>query len=316
MKTFLQKVGFLFIFLFLCGVFKITGKAANAQTGANPSLRAPKKVVAVSNFENKTNYEGQLDLGYGMAEMLTDALIQSGQFVVLERQALDAVLAEQNLAQSGLATDTGGATSGDIQRAQILIEGTVTEFEETTSEGNQGFYVGGFGMQSDNAEAHVAMILRLIDTTTSQVIISHRVEGTAARGGVSYGYEGETFGFNQAGFKATPLGKATQIAIDRAVVYISYQMGHLPWAGKIVKVTEDVAYLNAGSESGVISGSLFMVFRKGEELRDSDTGLSLGSDDAFVGRMQIMEVQPKFSKGKSLDQPLFEGDIVKLPTAP
>src|SRR6266403_2223208 len=50
-----------------------------------------KKIVAVSSFENKTTWRGQVDLGDGMADQLTDALMQSGQFSVMERQHLGAV---------------------------------------------------------------------------------------------------------------------------------------------------------------------------------------------------------------------------------
>ena len=62
-----------------------------------------KKIVAVSSFENKTTWRGQVDLGDGMADQLTDALMQSGQFTVMERQQLGAVVAEQDLANSGRA---------------------------------------------------------------------------------------------------------------------------------------------------------------------------------------------------------------------
>ncbi len=159
------------VLLFFLGFFIITNSASLAQP--LPALpQAPKKVVAVAEFENKANYRGQLNLGYGMADMLTDALIKSGRFIVLERQGLDAVMAEQNLAASGRAAKVGGAAIGDIKRAQILVQGAVTEFEESTQGGGQGVKIYGFRFNSDRAEAHVAIIIRLIDTTTSQVMAS------------------------------------------------------------------------------------------------------------------------------------------------
>jgi len=243
--------------------------------------------------------------------MLTDALIKSGQFIVVERQALNAVIAEQNLAASGRATKKGGARLGDIKRAQIIIEGAVTEFGEAKAGGGQDLRIKGFKLGSDRQEAHVAIILRLIDSTTSQVIASHRVEGSAASGSLSYGYSKSGFGFDQSGFKATPLGKATQIAIDRAVAFIASQMANIPWRGKIIKVVDNFGYLNAGQASNITQGSVFMVFRQGEELIDPDSGLDLGSEDIFVGRFQVTEVHPKYSKGKASDQPVMPGDIVK-----
>ena len=51
-----------------------------------------KKIVAVAKFENKTSWRGQVELGDGMADQLSDALMQSGQFVVMERAALKEVV--------------------------------------------------------------------------------------------------------------------------------------------------------------------------------------------------------------------------------
>ena len=45
-----------------------------------------RKVIAVSRFENRTNWDGQLSINDAMADQLIDALTNSGQFTVLERQ--------------------------------------------------------------------------------------------------------------------------------------------------------------------------------------------------------------------------------------
>src|SRR5262245_5971941 len=65
------------------------------------AAKEPKKRVAVTAFENEArNVPSEMgDLGGGMTEKLTAALIATDKFVVLERQALDDVLKEQNLKQ-------------------------------------------------------------------------------------------------------------------------------------------------------------------------------------------------------------------------
>ena len=68
-----------------------------------------KKLVAVEEFENKAGAASNWKIGTGMADMLTDALIHSGNFIVLERQAVQSVLAEQDFAASG--TDYPGRFS-------------------------------------------------------------------------------------------------------------------------------------------------------------------------------------------------------------
>jgi len=285
----------------------------STNTVPQQGVSSPKKVVAVADFENKSGYSGRYDLGSGMSEMLTDALIKSGQFIVLERQALNAVLAEQNLAASNRAAKVGGAKMGDIKRAQILIQGAVTEYTPTTEAGSQSLNIKGFNLGGDSARAHVAVIIRLFDTTTSEVIASERVEGSASRGGMDFGFTESKWGFSQSGQKADPIDKAVQITIDNAVNYIAQQMASIPWKGKIIKVNEaGEAYINAGAGANISSGMTLMVFRKGEALIDPDTGMNLGSEDEFVGRLRISEVKPKFSKGKLLDGKPESGDIVKF----
>ena len=67
------------------------------QEASSSTLSELKKTVAVSRFENKAGISSQMKLGSGMADMLADALIQSGKFVVLERQTLRKNLLKQAL---------------------------------------------------------------------------------------------------------------------------------------------------------------------------------------------------------------------------
>ncbi|MDD5085937.1 MAG: CsgG/HfaB family protein [Candidatus Omnitrophica bacterium] len=279
---------------------------------ASAKVASPKKTVAVADFENKSGFSGEWNMGQGMADMLTDSLMQSGQFAVLERQALDAVLAEQNLAASGRAATQGGAKMGDIKRAQILIQGAVTEFQECTSGGGQGINVYGLSLGSNSSEAHVAVIIRLIDSTTSQVLASQRVEGKAAAGGVTVGAGYGGVGFNTSGFKKTPVGKACQIAIDNAVQFISQEAAKLSWRGRIIKVDDNgTVYLNTGSQGGVQSGMIFAIVRPGEQLVDPETGMNLGGEEKSVGTLKVNDVQEKFSKGTFTGEKPQAGDVVK-----
>ena len=294
----------------------VTAVSAQQQTENENTevLSPPKKVVAVADFGNKSGYSGQYDLGHGMAEMLTDALMQSGRFIVLERGALDAVLAEQNLAASGRAAKVGGAKMGNIKRAQILIQGAVTEFTPTSEGGAQSLNIKGFSIGGNSQRAHVAVIVRLFDTTTSEIIASKRVEGSASRGGMDFGVSETDWGFTQSGHKQMPIDKAMQITIDNAVNYVAQAMLKVPWQGKIIKVNQaGEVYINAGSEANIQSGMIFMTFRPGEELIDPDTGMNLGSEDLFVGRMRVATVQPKFCKAQPLDGEPMTGDYVKFP---
>lgn len=275
--------------------------------------QALKKLVAVEEFKNKAGAESSWKIGTGMADMLTDALIQSGNFIVLERQAVQSVLAEQDFAASGRTTQANSvAKIGKMPPAQILIRGSVTEFQEDTGGGGQGLNIRGFNLKMNKGKSHVAVIIRLIDTTTGEVLDSQRVEGEAKKGGLGIGYSGSGFGFGSDGFTKSPLGKACQIAIDRAVEYITEYMQGLPWQGKVVTVKNNLVIINSGSNVGIKTGDKFEIYRKGEEFFDPDTGMSLGSESSKIGEVEVVSVMEKFCKATPVTGSGFKAkDIVR-----
>ena len=279
-----------------------------------PPLQGPKKNIAVMDFKNKAGVGSQWNIGTGMSEMLTTALIDSGRFVVVERQAISDVLAEQDFGASDRTTEAGAAKIGKILNAQVLIRGAVTEFSTRSSGADTGLSIAGIGVGLSSSSAHVAVNIRIYDVTTGEVIDSIRCEGKATAGGVSASYSG-AFSLNGGGFAKTPLGKATQKVINEAVYKIAAKMDDVPWQGKIVTVKGDTVYLNVGKRSNILPGNEFAVYNKGQELIDPDTGISLGSEDERVGRVQVLSVEDKFSKAQMVSGNIGavkRGDIVRM----
>ena len=273
---------------------------------------ALKKTVAVFEFQNDSGYTSMANLGQDFSIQLSDALLQSGKFIVLSRKDLDAVMAEQDLAQSGRFAKSKTAQVGKIVPAQILIKGQITEFQENTSGGGQGLSISGFSIGLKKSTAHIAVIVQLIDSTTGEILDSQRVEGEARAGGVSLGYSGR-FDINSSSFKETPLGKAAQMTIDRAVDYISKKLSGVSWQGKVVLIKEGLVYINSGANTGVKSGDVFSVYREGEALIDPDTGMNLGSESDKIGEIKVTEVEEKFAKAKingPVSQEIEKGDLI------
>lgn len=273
---------------------------------------ALKKFVAVSRFENKTSWKGQWALDQGMTDQLTDALMQSGKFIVLERETLNDVIEEQDLAASGRTAKSKSAATGKLTSAQILIKGAITEFEHKSGGGGQKFSIKGFSIGQKREEAHVGVIIRLIDTTTGEVLSSQRVEGKAKSGGVSWGADTHGVSFGSDGFKKTPLGKATQIAIDNAVAFIASEMQTIPFQAKVIRNAGSTIYINAGERNNVSVGDTFNVYSAGEPLIDPDTGETLGFEESKIGTIKVTSIQEKFSKATKLSGgTISKGCIIK-----
>ncbi|MBI5820289.1 MAG: hypothetical protein HZA88_15080 [Verrucomicrobia bacterium] len=264
-----------------------------------PPYYGPKKLLAVMDFQNKSNYKGKLELGTGMADSLTDAIIRSERFIVVERQQLRDVLKEQDFAQTGRAVEANAPKIGRVLNTQVMVVGSVVDFSET-QEQNQGFGYQGISLSFAHAEAKVTIAIRLIDTTTGQVLDSQQVQGKAEKNAVGIAYTEKDFKFGTSAFAKTPLGQATQEAIDKAVIFICQRMESVPWEGRVIEAKGSEIYINAGEQQGIAVGDCFVVFHEGEGIVDPTTGLQLGAPRKEIGAIEVTELQPKFSIAKAL----------------
>ena len=218
------------------GITYMTGCAPTAQvtSGGGPDMysaamepyNGPRARVAVSRFTDKTAkgwYTGAI--GDGMAEMLATALFNSNRFIVLERQTLKDVLAEQDLAASGRISQETGAPIGQVEGAELLITGAVTGFEPDS--GGLGGAIGGlFGgpygqVAGSFKNAYLAIDIRVIDTRTSRILAAATVEGRASSFGGGLAIIGGSLGGGLSGWSKTPMEKALRVCLAKAVEFIA-----------------------------------------------------------------------------------------------
>lgn len=275
----------------------------------------PKKRVAVTRFDNKVQGTyGSWNIGDGMAEQLTTALIKTGRFVVVERQALKDVLGEQELGQTGVIKKETAAKVGQVLGAQIIVRGVVSEFEQAESGGGGGIGIGGFRIGGKSSNAHVGIDIRLIDATSGQVLTSHNAVGKVESSGIAVGVSRGIVDFGADSFKNAPIGQATRQAIEDAVKFIVDTMETVPFTAKVIKIEGKKIYVNIGSNMNVRSGTKMYAYSLGEDLVDPDTGLRLGADEKLLGTVEVRDVQSKFSIGYMVsgNGSLKRGDILKL----
>jgi curli biogenesis system outer membrane secretion channel CsgG len=202
-----------------------------AGAAALPPYSGPKARIAVADFDVKAA-KATYEIGSGLREMLVTALINSNRFSVLERQALSAVMQEQELSASGVAQPGSGPQRGNIKTADLIITAAVTEFEPQASGGRAGIGGGGgvgsgvLGALIGGAlnKAHMALDIRIVDASTSEVLTATRVQGQASdiSGGIMAGFLGSWgMGAGLSAYANTPMEKAIRVCIIEAVRYIS-----------------------------------------------------------------------------------------------
>src|SRR6202011_5055783 len=141
----------------------------------------------------------------------------------------------------------------------------------------------------------VGIEVRLIDTTTGQVVQSHHAEAKGEDRGISADAGGRSANFGADSFHKSPLGRATRQAIDEAVAFVITATRPLGWTGRVVDVSGDQIFVSAGADAGIRSGDKFVVSTVVRELTDPASGALLGVIENPLGEIEIVNVQDRFS---------------------
>lgn len=290
----------------------LLGASSSLALGADgKNLR---KSIAVVDFSSRvSNFEG----GSGMLEMLTNALFESKRFVVLDRDALWQVLDEQDFAASDRSANAlKTAMTGKVIPAQLLIIGAVTEWSPgSTDSSGGGVSIAGIRFKKNKATARMGVIIRILDSSTAEVLESVSVEGEAEYSASDSGicYEGNCAG---GGSMSTQnWAEVTEEVIKKAVKEIVSRTSDIAYRGKLIRIDGETIYTNSGTRNGVENGDIFSVFSPGEELIDPDTGESLGSDMFKVGSIRLINVQEKFSRAVVETGSGFQQGHIILPSS-
>lgn len=209
--------------LMVCMVLSVTACATASvvrSPNAGPTIEqaqlesshGPKKRIAVKAFTMKT-VRGGGAIGQGMSEMLTDALFKSGRFIVLERQQIGDVLQEQDLAATGRVSQDTAAPTGQIEGAELIIRGAVTQFEPRCG-GAALLFIGA-------VNACVTINLRIIDAHTGRIVNATTVEGNSSSGGVGLVLAVTPMPIGLGAWHKTPMEQAIRHAIETAVQHIA-----------------------------------------------------------------------------------------------
>jgi len=189
------------------------------------ALAKDKPVIGVVEFSNDTS-AGWWGNGVGrdLAGMLTNELASSKAFKVIERSRLESVIEEQNLSASGRVSSKNSAKIGKLLGAQYMVVGTVTSYEEDTSDSGGGISFKGFSVGGNRSRASLSVDIRVIDTTSGEISYSRTVEGSSKGGGLRLGAYRGGFGGTLNNQKKTPAGKAIRAALIETSDYLECAM--------------------------------------------------------------------------------------------
>src|SRR5271167_315935 len=158
-----------------------TATAAPGATPAPSTMR--KKRVAVFDFDftaiptaTVAQLGASVDIGKGITNLLVKYLVQDGTYSVIERNALDKIMSEQNFSNSDRANPNSAAKIGRILGVDAIIVGSVTQFggeNQNTKVGGGGGGWGGYGLggfSHKKSKAICVVDARIVNIDTAEIM--------------------------------------------------------------------------------------------------------------------------------------------------
>ncbi len=286
---------------------------AAAITIAQAQKPAERKRIAVLDFDFASTsgtgfYYGWLGIGpaKGVSDLLTNALVKDGTYIVLERSKIEQILKEQNLGASGRIDPSSAAQIGKLLGADAVVIGTISQFnvEQSRSGGSISGFLG-IGGSTEKNKAIVQVTSRLVSTTTGEILAAAQGEGKADKsgGGISvFGISGSTSTNNVDSL----LSKAAESAIAQMsgeLVTANSKLATLPSvlptvSAVVADITGNLITINKGSESGFKTGMNLSIERVVKQVKDPQTGKVLRSITSPIGRVELIEVSNGYATGK------------------
>jgi curli biogenesis system outer membrane secretion channel CsgG len=313
---------------------------ASAQT-TTTSTAPRKKRVAVFDFDYATVHAGvsaifgrDIDIGKGITDLLVTMLVKDGSYSVIERKALDKIMAEQNFSNSDRANPTSAAKLGKLLGVDAIIVGSITQFGNDTKNTGLGGVGGGLGragiggFSRKESKAVVALTARVVDIDTAEILAVAEGKGESKRtstsltgGGGSWGGFGAgTVNFGASDFQSTIIGEAVKAATEQLSTNVVAGKDRLVARTVVVEGLVAAAdgkeiVLNVGSRAGLKVGDQLNVERLSREIKDPATGKVIRRMTSPVGVVRVTDVDDGSAVATVVSGSGFKvGDAVKTLT--
>jgi len=314
---------------------------AAAQTAAPATATARKKRVAVFDFDYSTVHSNSaaifgtdVDVGKGISDLLVRYLVKDGTYSIIERKAMDKIMAEQNFSNSDRANPNSAAQIGKLLGVDAIIVGSITEFGNETKNTNVGgagggfggFGIGGFGHKK--SKAIVGIDARIVNIDTAEIMGVADGKGESSRestsllGGGSnwHGFGAGNADFGSSDFQNTIIGEAVKAAVEQTSTGLIADAGKLEVrtisvSGLVASVDSGQIVLNVGTKAGLKVGDQLNVERVSKEIKDPATGKVIRRLSSTIGVVRVTDVDDISAVCVSVSGSGFKvGDAVKTVT--
>lgn len=239
-----------------------------------PIEQSLKRKVAIARFSNETQYAKGMffnkendPMGKQAVDILSAKLSATNKFILLERQDVDKIMNEMELAGDGNYQKVG---------ADFLIIGSITEFGRKNVGDVNAF------SRSKTQTVEAGVNIRLVDVSTGQIIYSEEAQGQAQTTNTTVMGLGE-----RTDYDATLSDKAISAAISKLVENIITNCMDRPWKSYFLTHDESGIIISGGASQGIRVDQIYEVIEKGRSVKNPQTGMMIELPGKPVGKIRI-----------------------------
>lgn len=230
-----------------------------------------------------TRAEGVTDKqAEAIGDIFARMLANSKSLIVVERDRLDEIGNEHHLLQEGRFEDDAVIEIGKLMSCQYMLLGAVTSLERKTRETDLWL------VSEKRQEVSTTLDLRVVDVTTSKIILSFSESGSASQKGSGFNFYG--FQTNDQNFEGIEIPAIVE-AVSRAGFKIREVYGNE--YAPVIDVTTKEITIAAGEDWGITPGMLFEIYSEGKEVFNLD-GTSMGKKRNPMAIVKVTSVQKDF----------------------
>ncbi len=328
--------------------------APQPETSAAAACAPPAAVAAVANARKRrlavtpfdfaavqtqvtAIFGNSVNVGQGIRAMLTDKMAQSKTVVLLEREKIQAVMAEQNFGATNRVKPGTKPKIGGLTGADAILFGDITIFgrDDTQKKNAAGGFLGGLGgpigglaggiaNSKRTDKAVVAITLRLVDAETGETLETASARGESKRtstdwGAIAGSWRGAaaaSSGMNSSNFQETIIGEATLDAVTKIADFINQRVPAIgakarEIEGKVATIEGCNLYLTIGGNDGVQVGDHFEIHKIIREVIDPDTKAVIDLQTEKVGEFVAATVRPAVTIGQYGGLPISSSNVPK-----
>lgn len=246
------------------------------------------------------------------AQLITE-LSKSGRYRVVERENLDGMLKEQDLAASGRMRKGSGAKTGDLEGAQLMIKGVITDAEEESGKSGSGGFRG-LSLGGKKTVYRVTMDFRIYDMTTGIILGTTTATAEQVKKGKSggIGIGGLRLGGSKS--KSDTTGAIIRDLIKQGLAGLDKHAEVMGWKSKVHMVKGAKIIIIGGKRDGLEKGMKFKVFALGESIIDDETGEVLDEgEETEIGEIELTQIKEKIAYAvKTTGQDPQKGNVVRM----